>query len=44
MEAQLGLLEVGITPRACQVYEPWLRTRVITGALAALRPLAPKPS
>src|SRR5580765_6714606 len=44
IEAQFGLLEVGITPRACSVYEPSRINLCRTGALDGVKPTEPKPS
>src|SRR5436190_1218238 len=44
IEAQLGLLEVGITPRACNVNDPSRINRCSTGAFDGVNPTEPKPS
>src|ERR1041385_8131145 len=43
-EAQFGLLDVGITPRACSVKAPPRINRCKTGALESVNPTEPKPS
>src|SRR6266568_1777706 len=44
MEAQFGLLTVGITPRACKVQAPSRISRCTTGALLGVNPTEPRPS
>jgi hypothetical protein len=44
MEAQLGLLDVGITPRARNVYAPSRMRRDIVGAFVPVNATEPKPS
>ncbi len=44
IDAQLGLLEVGITPRACKVQAPSFIIRFMTGACAFRMPSGLIPS
>src|SRR5262249_13468770 len=44
IDAQFGLLEVGMTPRACSVYEPCRISLCSTGAFVGVIPIAPNPS
>ena len=44
MEAQFGLLTVGITPRACRVQAPPRISLCRTGALLGVNPTEPRPS
>src|SRR5437588_12206028 len=44
IDAQFGLLEVGMTPRAWRVKEPSRISRCRTGVLVAVKPTEPNPS